>query len=74
MLQMSCFLVTAWEAFAKQHEKSIWDLPVEFSDVHVYQPVSVNRGDKVQLDVSWNFGGNWQVGDSFNASRLREPT
>ena len=60
-LQMSCFVVTAWEAFAKQKEKSIWDCPVEFTDVHVFQPVSVKRGDKVLIQVAWDYSGNFQV-------------
>ena len=60
-LQLACFLVTAWEAFAQWEEKLIWDVPVEFTEVSVYMPVQVERTAKVQLDVIFDFSNRFQV-------------
>ena len=60
-LQLSCFLVTAWEAFAKWEKKSIWDYPVEFLDVSVYQPVRAERTEKVKLGVIFDFSNKFQA-------------
>ena len=61
-LQLSCFLVTAWEAFAKWEKKSIWERPVEFLDVSVFQPVKCERTDKVKLGVIFDFSNRFQAG------------
>lgn len=60
---MSCFLVTAWEALAKFEKKSIWDYPVEFSKVTVYQPVRAERTEKVKLGVLFDFSSHFQVNE-----------
>ena len=59
--QLACFLVTAWEAFAKWEEKTIWECPVEFTNVSVYQPVQVERTAKVALNVIFNFSQEFQA-------------
>ena len=53
--------MTAWEAFAKWEEKTIWEMPVEFTDVSVYQPVQVERTSKVALNVIFDFNQRFQV-------------
>ena len=60
-LQLSCFLVTAWEGFAKFEHKTIWEVPVEFTNVSVYQPVQVERTAKVELGVIFDFSNRFQV-------------
>ena len=60
-MQLACFLVTAWEAFAKWEEKTIWECPVEFTNVSVYQPVQVERTAKVALNVIFDFSQNFQA-------------
>lgn len=60
-MQLSCFLVTAWEAFAQFEEKTIWQQPVEFSDVSVYMPVQAERTAKVILGVLFDFSNRFQV-------------
>lgn len=63
--QMSAFLVTAWEALAKQHEAdSIWDLPVEFNDVKMLMPVPFEKGQKVTLEVRIDFKNHFQASQS----------
>ena len=70
-LQLSCFLVTAWEAFAKWEKKSIWERPVEFLDVSVFQPVKCERTDKVKLGVIFDFSNRFQARlRSFSSSLL----
>ena len=59
---MSAFLVTAWEALAKEHEAdSIWELPVEFNDVKILMPVPLEKGQKVVLEVRIDFSHRFQV-------------
>ena len=60
-LQLSCFLVTAWEAFAQWEEKTIWEMPVEFLNVRVHRPVQAERTAKVHLGVIFDFSNNFQV-------------
>lgn len=67
-LQLSCFLVTAWDVFAEFEEKTIWDCPVEFTNVSVYQPVQVERTEKVVLGVLYDYKSQ------FSVSPLPSPT
>ena len=60
-MQLACFLVTAWEAFSQWEDKTIWETPVEFTDVHVYMPASVDRTAKVELGVIFDFKNHFQV-------------
>ena len=60
-LQMACFLVTAWEAFAHLHGKTIWELPVEFTDVNVVQPVRADRDEDVTLWVITDNSNHFQA-------------
>ena len=60
-MQMSCFLVTAWEAFAAQEGKSIWQMPVEFMHIEVLQPVRAERTEKVRLSVLFDFSNKFQA-------------
>ena len=58
---MACFLVTAWEVFAKFEQKSIWECPVEFQDVLVLAPIRAERTDKVRIRVLFDFDDSFQV-------------
>ena len=58
---MSCFLVTAWEAFAAQESKTIWQMPVEFMHIEVLQPVRAERTEKVKLSVLFDFSSKFQA-------------
>ena len=60
-MQLSCFLVTAWDVFAEFDKKTIWDYPVEFTNVSVYQPVQVERTEKVILGVLFDFKNQFSV-------------
>lgn len=60
-MQLACFLVTAWDVFAEFDKKTIWEYPVEFLDVQVFQPVRVERTDKVVLGVLFDFKSKFQV-------------
>jgi len=58
---MSCFLVTAWEAFAAHEGKTIWQMPVEFMHIEVLQPVRAERTEKVRLSVLFDFSSRFQA-------------
>ena len=60
-LQLSCFLVTAWDVFAEFDEKTIWEYPVEFTNVSVFQPVQVERTEKVILGVLFDYKNHFSV-------------
>lgn len=60
-MQLSCFLVLAWEAYALWHRKTYWELPVEFTDISVYMPVQAPRGGKISLGVTFDYSYKFQV-------------
>ena len=60
-VQLSSFLVTAWEGRALWDEKPITEFPVEFLDVEVFQPVRAEKTEKVVLEVCYNFSNKFQV-------------
>ena len=60
-MQLSCFLVTAWEAFAQWEEKTIWEQPVEFLDVSVHMPVQAERTARVILGGIFDYSNHFQV-------------
>ena len=61
-VQMSAFLVTAWEALAKKHDAdSIWEFPVEFLDVQILMPVPVQPDQQIILGVAFNFSNGFQA-------------
>ena len=62
--QMSCFVVTAWEALAAQEGKTIWEMPVEWKHVEIHQPVRAERTEKVELGVLFDFNHTFQVSHS----------
>ena len=72
-MQLACFLVTAWEAFAQFEEKTIWEVPVEFLDVQVFMPVQAERTAKVHLGVLFDFSNRFQVGLGDALPRQHQP-
>lgn len=70
-VQLACFLVSAWDVLAEFEEKTIWDFPVEFLDVAVYQPVRVERTDKVVLGVLFDFKSRFQVQSQSAKQKIR---
>ena len=61
LLQLSCFLVLAWEAFALWEKKDYWEVPVEFLDVLVHMPVQAERGKTVSIGVVFNYSNHFEV-------------
>ena len=57
--------MTAWDVFAEFNEKTIWDCPVEFTNVSVYQPVQVERTEKVVLGVLFDYKSQFSVSFCF---------
>lgn len=60
-LQATSYLVTAWEALAAQHEKTMAELPVVFEDVSIVQAVQAQPGDNVTLSVLLDRSHRFQV-------------
>lgn len=60
-LQATSYLVTAWEALAAQHEKTMAELPVVFEDVSIVQAVQTQPGDNVTLSVLLDRSHRFQV-------------
>lgn len=60
-MQLSSFLVTAWEAFARWEGKTIWEQPVEFLDMLVNTPIQVEKNGKVVVSCLIDFDNHFQV-------------
>ena len=60
-VQATSYLVTAWEALATQHEKTMAELPVVFEDVSIVQAVQAQPGENVTLSVLLDRSHRFQV-------------
>ncbi len=60
-MQATSYLVTAWEALATQHEKTMAELPVVFEDVSIVQAVQAQPGENVTLSVLLDRSHRFQV-------------
>eukprot|EP00884_Botryococcus_braunii_P006514 jgi/Botrbrau1/15864/Bobra.40_1s0048.1 len=55
------YLIAAWEAVAYSQWRSLGEVPVEWTDVHVHRRVLVRAGEKCSLLTLLNIGGDFQV-------------
>ncbi|EIE23140.1 hypothetical protein COCSUDRAFT_47508 [Coccomyxa subellipsoidea C-169] len=61
LMPATSYLVTAWEALATQHEKTMAELPVVFEDVSIVQAVQAQPGENVTLSVLLDRSHRFQV-------------
>ena len=55
------YVVTAWEALAADLDKPMAEVPVEFRDVAIHQPVVAMADQEVTLAVQLGPGGKYYV-------------
>ena len=61
LIPATAYLVTAWEALAAQAGKPTTELPVEWSDVKVFQAVQAESDTSVTLSVLLDRSHRFQV-------------
>jgi hypothetical protein len=55
------YVVAAWEALADSLNRPLGELPVDFRDVAIHQPVIAVEGQQVTLAVQLGPGGRFSV-------------
>ena len=61
LMPATSYVVTAWEALAADLDRPLADLPVEFRDVAIHQPVVAMADQEVTLAVQLGPGGKYYV-------------
>ena len=55
------YVVTAWEALAADLDRPMAELPVDFREVAIHQPVIAGEGQQITLAVQLGPGGKFHV-------------
>ena len=61
LMPATSYVVTAWEALAADLDKPMAEVPVEFKDVAIHQPVVAMADQEVTLAVQLGPGGKFYV-------------